>query len=72
MGIACEVPTLALFGSTRPYLDPGTPRARVLYHALPCSPCRRRPTCGGRFDCMRAHEVDGVLAAAVALPGVLA
>ncbi|TCO81613.1 heptosyltransferase-1 [Plasticicumulans lactativorans] len=72
MGIACEVPTLALFGSTRPYLDPGTPRARVLYHALPCSPCRRRPTCGGRFDCMRAHEVDGVLAAAVTLPGVLA
>ena len=60
LGVAMGTPTLALFGSTRPYLDPGVPRARVLYHALPCSPCRRRPTCDGRYDCMRLHTVDAV------------
>jgi heptosyltransferase-1 len=64
MGIALEVPTVALFGATRPYLDPATPRAKVLYHPLECSPCRRRPTCGGAFTCMTLHRVDEVLATA--------
>jgi len=63
LGLAMATPTLALFGSTRPYLDPAMPRSRVLYEARDCSPCRRRPTCGGTFDCMRAHEVDAVLRA---------
>lgn len=63
LGIALNVPTLALFGSTRPYLDPGRPTARVLYEKLDCSPCRRRPTCGGTYDCMKRHTVDSVLAA---------
>lgn len=67
LGIAMHTPTLALFGSTRPYLDPGVPGARVLYHALPCSPCRRRPTCDGRFDCMRLHTPDSVAQAAAEL-----
>lgn len=61
---ALGVPTVALFGSTRPYLDACTPRTTVLYAGLPCSPCRRHPTCGGRFDCMRAFEVDAVLRSA--------
>jgi heptosyltransferase-1 len=67
LGIAMRTPTLALFGSTRPYLDPGVDYARVLYQPLPCSPCKRRPTCGGAFDCMRAHTVESVLKAATAL-----
>ncbi|MBN2866092.1 MAG: lipopolysaccharide heptosyltransferase I [Thiotrichales bacterium] len=54
MGIAENKPTLALFGSTLPYRDTRTPLAKVLYHKLECSPCRRNPTCEGRFDCMRA------------------
>jgi len=61
MGTALGVPTVALFGSTRPYLDARTPATAVIYEALPCSPCRRHPTCGGRFDCMRAIEVDAVM-----------
>jgi len=61
--IMSDVPTVALFGSTRPYLDTGRARARVLYHPLPCSPCRRRPTCNGAFTCMRAHEAGAVLQA---------
>ena len=64
LGIAVGVPTLALFGSTCPYLHTGTEHAQVLYQALDCSPCRRHPICGGRFDCMRAHTVCEVLTAA--------
>ncbi len=60
LGSALRVPTLALFGSTCPYADAGVPSTRILYHQLPCSPCHRHPTCGGRFDCMRAHTVDDV------------
>ena len=60
IGTAMRIPTVALFGSTRPYLHAGDAPTRVLYHALPCSPCRRHPTCGGRFDCMQAHEARAV------------
>lgn len=64
MGSALGVPTIALFGSTRPYLDAASPRTRVLYDALECSPCRRHPTCGGAYDCMRQFTVQRVLAEA--------
>lgn len=53
MGIAESKPTLALFGSTLPYSNTRFDKAKVLYHKLDCSPCRRNPTCEGRFDCMR-------------------
>ncbi|WP_374674245.1 glycosyltransferase family 9 protein [Ideonella sp.] len=61
MGTALRVPTVGLFGSTRPYLDAGTPRTAILYEPLDCSPCRRHPTCGGAFHCMRQWSVDRVL-----------
>ncbi len=70
MGIARRRPTLLLFGSTLPYTDTTRPDAHVLYHPRSCSPCRRRPTCDGRFECMRDITVDEVLAALHALPGV--
>jgi heptosyltransferase-1 len=60
MGLAFGVPTVALFGSTRPYLDTTRANARVLYHRLDCSPCRRHPTCGGAYTCMRLIEVAEV------------
>lgn len=60
-------PTVALFGSTRPYGEhPGLP-LRVLRHDLPCAPCHRHPTCGGAYTCMHALGVAEVLAAARAL-----
>jgi heptosyltransferase-1 len=59
-GIAFNRPTLCLFGSTRPYVKTGIPWARVLYHDLDCAPCRRRPTCNGRFDCMRLHTAETI------------
>ena len=61
MGIAANRPTIALFGSTCPYLDTTHDNAVVLYHKLSCSPCKRNPTCDNRFDCMRAISVDEVL-----------
>ena len=63
LGLAFQRPTVALFGATRPYLDPGQANARVLYRPRACSPCRRRPTCGGTFDCMRELNVADVLRA---------
>jgi heptosyltransferase-1 len=60
MGIAFSRPTLALFGSTCPYQETTRENALVLYHKLDCSPCKRNPTCEGRFDCMRAISVDEV------------
>ena len=61
MGIAFKRPSISLFGSTCPYLDTTHDNAVVLYHKLDCSPCKRRPTCNGRFDCMRAITVNEVL-----------
>ncbi len=69
MGIAFRRPTLLLFGSTRPYRNTTRANARVLYHPLPCSPCRRKPTCHGEFTCMREIEVNDVVAAARDLVG---
>ncbi len=62
MGTALKVPTVGLFGSTRPYLDTGTPLTAILYEPLDCSPCRRHPTCGGAFHCMRHWTVEMVMA----------
>ena len=67
LGTAMGTPTLALFGSTRPYLDTATARSKVLYEALPCSPCKRHPSCDGQFDCMKRHTVETILAAATTI-----
>lgn len=70
-GTAARVPTIALFGSTRPYGRTDSPRTTILYEKLFCSPCRRNPTCGGVYQCMRAHSVEAVFAEAqrlLALP----
>lgn len=61
MGIAFATPTVALFGSTRPYLDTGRANARVIWLGLECSPCRRRPTCDGAFTCLRDIRPDRVI-----------
>jgi heptosyltransferase-1 len=73
MGIAFERPTVALFGPTRPYLDTPNSNTAVCYEHLPCSPCRRSPTCNGEFTCMRSIEVDRVfstLETVLTAPGV--
>lgn len=67
MSFALGLPTIALFGSTCPYRNVAPHTGRVFYAALDCAPCRRHPTCDGRFDCMRAHAVEQVRDAALAL-----
>jgi heptosyltransferase-1 len=69
MGIAYGRPSLLLFGSTCPYRETTRANARVLYHPIPCSPCRRNPTCHGEFTCMRSIEMREVTAAARDLIG---
>lgn len=60
MGLAAGIPGILLFGSTRPYLLAPEYRSYILYKNLSCSPCRRRPTCGGAYTCMRDITVQDV------------
>ncbi|NLC24693.1 MAG: lipopolysaccharide heptosyltransferase II [Oxalobacter sp.] len=61
MGIAFDIPTVALFGSTCPYTNTTRDNAKVIWLGLPCSPCRRKPTCNGRFDCLREITPETVM-----------
>jgi heptosyltransferase-1 len=70
IGIAVRTPTIALFGSTCPYLKGAASPLLVMYDALPCAPCRRHPTCDGRYDCMRGLTPLRVATAARQLLGV--
>lgn len=63
LAMAQGTPTLALFGSTRPYWEPPHPRARILYQPEPCSPCHRHPVCGNTFRCMAHHTVSDLVSA---------
>jgi len=67
MGTAFNVPTIALFGSTRPYLETEHGNTRIIYKYLDCSPCGRNPTCGGAFTCMTSVTVDEVVTNAAGL-----
>lgn len=64
MGIGFDRPTVAIFGSTRPYLDAARRNAEVIWLGLHCSPCRRHPTCNGAFTCLRDIRPAQVLDAA--------
>jgi heptosyltransferase-1 len=66
---AFEIPTIAIFGSTCPYLQTDSPRTVILYKNLECSPCKRNPTCGGAYTCMRLVTVNEVMAEALRLLG---
>ncbi|HET8882056.1 MAG TPA: glycosyltransferase family 9 protein [Solimonas sp.] len=72
IGIAVKTPTVALFGSTCPYRQGAESPLVVMYDALACAPCRRHPTCDGRFDCMRGLTPQRVATAATQLLGHVA
>ncbi|PPE73665.1 glycosyltransferase family 9 protein [Solimonas fluminis] len=70
IGIAMRRPTLALFGSTCPYTRGADSPLAVMYDGLPCAPCRRHPTCGGDWTCMKQLTPARVAAQAVTLLGL--
>jgi lipopolysaccharide heptosyltransferase II len=74
---AVETPVVALFGSTDPAETgpwngvPGAAvRGVVLYDAFACAPCRKAPTCHGRFDCLRALTPERVFDAVTGVLGM--
>ena len=64
LGAAFDLPTIALFGATCPYLFTENVKTVVLYKKRSCSPCRRSPTCHGEYPCMKSIEVEQVFNAA--------
>lgn len=62
--IAVGTPTVAICGASWWYGFRDYERFALVREELECSPCVHRPTCDGRFDCMRAITPEGVLAAA--------
>lgn len=69
IGVALQRPVIALFGSTCPYTGGATSPLRVMYDALPCAPCKRRPTCKGAYTCLRNLTPARVARAALELCG---
>ncbi|HSV80760.1 MAG TPA: glycosyltransferase family 9 protein [Ramlibacter sp.] len=67
IGIAMRRPTLALFGSTCPYTGGADSPLTVMYDALPCAPCKRNPTCGGAWTCMKQLTPERAAAEALKL-----
>lgn len=65
MGIALNRPTVAIFGSTCPYLNTCRANAQVLWLGKECSPCRRNPTCDGTYPCLREITPELVLETAL-------
>ena len=63
IGHSKGIPTLALFGSTRPYTHTAQVSSKVLFRDMACAPCRRHPTCDGRFDCMRDLTPEAAITA---------
>lgn len=61
IGIACDRPTVALFGSTLPYRDGARAPMAVEWLGLSCSPCKRRPTCGGAYTCLADLRPERVI-----------
>lgn len=58
---ALGVPTVCLFGPTRPELvTPPGEHVRSLIHRMPCHPCVRRPICR-HYDCMLGLETEWVI-----------
>lgn len=71
MGAAFDTPTVALFGATCPYLYTSGQKTSVIYNPMTCSPCRRRPVCGGDFTCMKSIETARVLKESEKLLGTI-
>lgn len=57
-----KVPVVGIFGPSCPYSYAGPDTSKVIFHERFCSPCRKKPTCNNRYDCMVEIKPDEVLA----------
>jgi heptosyltransferase-1 len=70
LAVAVGTPVVGLYGPTDPArTGPYGSNARTVYVRQHCSPCYRRPTCGGTFFCMAAIDVEMVMEQVRALAG---
>ena len=53
-----NVPAIALFGPTRPYVSAGNKPSKVIYLDRYCSPCGKKPSCGKKYECMTEINPD--------------
>lgn len=61
---ALGVPTVGVFGSTRPRrTGPRGPAARVVQNPIECSPCMEKECRFGHYDCLSSISVEQVAAA---------
>jgi len=67
MAVSFGCPTVTLFGATCPYLYSESQKTLVLYKEMGCSPCKRTPSCGGKYTCMASIGVGDVFEAAKSL-----
>lgn len=67
--VAVGTPTVGVCGASwwKGFAD--YERFALVREEMACSPCLHRPTCDGRFDCMRALTPERVMAAARGLLG---
>jgi heptosyltransferase-2 len=58
---ALGVPTVGIFGSTRPWrTGPLGPATAVVQHPIDCSPCLQRECRFGHYDCLSSISVESV------------
>ena len=70
LAAAVGTPAVGLFGPTDPATaGPAGAKAQSVYVKQHCSPCNRRPTCGGAFFCMAAIETEVVMKQALSAAG---
>lgn len=61
LGHALQTPTLAIFGPSCPYTFTEHETSKVIYLDRYCSPCDKKPSCKGKFQCMANITPDQVL-----------
>lgn len=67
LSVAVGTPTVGVCGASWWHGFKDYDRFALVREEMACSPCLHRPTCGGRFDCMRALTASRVLEAAAKL-----
>jgi len=55
------VPSIALFGPSRPYIYGDNENSKVLFRDVSCAPCQNKPTCKEAYQCMADITPERVL-----------